>query len=35
MNDTPVVSVVTPTFNMADRLAACVASVATQTYPHV
>ena len=35
MNDAPLVSVVTPTFNMGDRLPPCVASVAAQTYPHV
>ncbi len=35
MNDAPLVSVVTPTFNMGDRLAACVDSVAAQSYPHV
>lgn len=29
------VSVVTPTYNMADRLPACVESVASQTYPQV
>lgn len=33
--DLPLVSVVTPTFNMADRLPLCVESVASQGYPRV
>ncbi len=35
MTDRPLVSVITPTYNMGDRLPACVASVSAQTYPHV
>ena len=34
-SDLPLVSIVTPTYNMADRLPRCVESVAGQTYPHV
>ena len=33
--DLPLVSVVTPTFNMADRLPRCVESVAGQDYPRI
>ncbi len=33
--ESPLVSVVTPTFNMADRLPRCVESVRNQTYPNV
>lgn len=33
--DLPLVSVVTPTFNMADRLPRCVESVGNQSYPRV
>jgi glycosyltransferase involved in cell wall biosynthesis len=33
--DLPLVSIVTPTYNMADRLPQCVESVASQTYPHI
>ncbi|MDQ6928651.1 MAG: glycosyltransferase [Actinomycetota bacterium] len=32
---TPLVSIVTPTFGMADRLPVCVGSVADQDYPHI
>ncbi len=34
-DDLPLVSVVTPTFNMADRLPRCVASVASQSYARI
>ncbi|HEX7277689.1 MAG TPA: glycosyltransferase family 2 protein [Acidimicrobiales bacterium] len=34
-NELPLVSVVTPTFNMADRLPRCVESVRAQTYPRI
>lgn len=35
MTARPRVTVVTPTYNMADRLPRCVSSVAAQTYPNV
>lgn len=36
MTDTDIrVSVVTPTFNMADRLPRCIESITRQSYPHV
>jgi len=34
-NEPPLVSIVTPTYNMADRLPRCVESVSTQTYPRI
>ena len=33
--DVPLVSIVTPTFNMVDRLPRCVESVAAQSYPRI
>lgn len=31
----PLVSIITPTFNMGDRLQRCITSVQSQTYPHI
>ncbi|SFE88941.1 glycosyltransferase family 2 protein [Thermoflexibacter ruber] len=34
MNNSPFISVITPTFNAAQTLIACIESVASQTYPY-